>query len=206
RGCGVRRIVLAGSFEAPDPGDAPTSPYAAAKAASHIYARLFHAVYGLPVVQARIFMTYGPGQPSTKLLPTITREFLAGVAPRLVSPHRPVDWIYVDDVVDGLIALAEAPGVEGRVVDIGSGVLTTIGELAAVLQRLCGATVSAQIDAGAARGAERVAVADLAVTRTLIGWQPRLDLDAGLDRWVAHCRQREGRNDSSATNTDSRCP
>ncbi|MBL8376539.1 MAG: NAD-dependent epimerase/dehydratase family protein [Burkholderiales bacterium] len=206
RAHGVGRVILAASFEMPDPGQAPTSPYAAAKAASHVYGQLFHAVYGLPVTQARIFMAYGPGQPDAKLIPTITRDFLAGVAPRLASPQRSLDWIYIDDVIEGLLALAGAPGVEGRTVDIGSGVLTTIADLAAHIGRLCGAKVVAQVAAEAARGAERVAMADVAATRALIGWQPRVALDAGLSRWLDHCRERAGHNDIPAANIGIRYP
>ena len=60
---GCRRVVLAGSMEEPELGDAqaiPGSPYAAAKWASSAYARMFHALYQLPVVILRIFMVYGP--------------------------------------------------------------------------------------------------------------------------------------------------
>ena len=59
------RIVLTGSLEEPE-GDiesaVPASPYAAAKGAASTYARMFHALYGTPVVTARLFMVYGPGQ------------------------------------------------------------------------------------------------------------------------------------------------
>jgi len=65
----LRRLVLAGSLDEPAPGSQPASPYAAAKAASHVYADLFHSLYGVPLVIARIFMAYGPGQPSWKLIP-----------------------------------------------------------------------------------------------------------------------------------------
>ncbi len=60
---GCHRFVVAGSMEEPtDPLAAiPNSPYAAAKSASTAYARMFHALYDLPVVVLRLFMVYGPG-------------------------------------------------------------------------------------------------------------------------------------------------
>jgi len=113
------RMVLAGSFEEPDEVDtAPCSPYAAAKWAASGYARMFHALYQVPVVVAKIFMVYGPGQLDyTKLIPYVTLSLLRGEAPMLSSGARLVDWIYVDDVVDGLIGCAQAPGIEGRTVN-----------------------------------------------------------------------------------------
>src|SRR5208283_1348164 len=117
------RIVLAGSFEEPDEVDsAPCSPYAAAKWSASGYARMFHALYQVPVVIAKIFMVYGPGQwDHTKLIPYVTISLLRGEAPRLSSGVRLVDWIYVDDVVEGLIGCGQAPGIDGRTVELGSG-------------------------------------------------------------------------------------
>src|SRR5262249_14492192 len=60
---GCKRILLAGSLEEPEIGEAvPCSPYAAAKSAATAYARMFHSLYQLPVAVMRIFMVYGPGQ------------------------------------------------------------------------------------------------------------------------------------------------
>lgn len=76
---GCERVVLAGSLEEGGSGDAPASPYAAAKAASSAYARMFHNLYGTPVVNARLFMVYGPAQRDvTKLIPHVTLAMLRG--------------------------------------------------------------------------------------------------------------------------------
>ena len=81
---GEARVVLAGSMEEPDRDDpAPSSPYAAAKSAASAYARLFDQLYGLPVVNLRVFMVYGPGQrDDTKLIPYVISSLLRGEAPR----------------------------------------------------------------------------------------------------------------------------
>src|SRR5262249_8063133 len=105
---GCRRIVLAGSLEEPQPGEpfgAPGSPYAAAKLTASAYARMFYELYQTPVVVARLFMVYGPAQPDLrKLIPYITLALLRNEPIQLSSGVRPVDWIYVDDIVAGLIA------------------------------------------------------------------------------------------------------
>lgn len=185
---GVDRTILAGSMEEPEPGETPSSPYSASKAAATLYGQLFAALYRLPVVHARVYMVYGPGQRDpTKVVPASIRAALAGEAPRLSSGTRPVDWIYVDDVAEGLARLAEAPGVEGRRFDLGSGELVTVRALVERICALCGGPPPA-IGAIPDRPFERVRRADAAATLAATGWQARVGLDEGLRRTVAALR------------------
>ncbi len=122
---GCRRVVLTGSLAEPDPKNGelfPSAPYAAAKWASSGYARMFHALYQFPVVIARVFMVYGPAQQDlTKLIPYVTLSLLRGETPKITSGDRLVDWVYVSDVVEGFVALGQAPGIDGETLDLGSG-------------------------------------------------------------------------------------
>jgi nucleoside-diphosphate-sugar epimerase len=182
------RVVLAGSMEEPDFGDADAiaqSPYAAAKWAAHGYARLFHAIYDLSVVHLRIFMVYGPGQGDLrKLIPYVATSLLSGETPALTSGEREVDWVYVDDVVDAFVAAAVAPGVDGVSLDIGSGELVTVRDIASRITRLVGGRVEPEFGAVPARKLERVRVADPAIAAAAIGWRPQTSLDEGLARTV----------------------
>ena len=188
------RVLLAGSLEEGADGDTetpPASPYAAAKAASAAYGRMFHALYGLPVVNLRTFMTYGPAQrDGSKLIPYVTNSLLRGEPPRLSSGTREVDWIYVGDVVDAYLAAAVADGVEGTSIDIGSGDLVTIRSVVEQLVELAGGDVRAQFGAVPDRPMERVRRADVKATREAIGWQAAVALPDGLARTVAWFRER----------------
>jgi UDP-glucose 4-epimerase len=130
---GCERIVLASSSEEPQIIDGATfacSPYAAAKCSSTIYGRMFYQLFQLPVVIPRIFMTYGPNQKDVqKLVPFVVLHLLRGEAPKLSSGRRRADWIYVDDVVEGLLRAAITPGIEGCTFDLGSGSLVSVREL-----------------------------------------------------------------------------
>ena len=104
---GCRRLVMNASLEELTAYDAelrPVSPYAASKLAGTAYASMFHAAFAIPVVIVRIFMTYGPGQNTAKVIPHIIRALLRGQSPTLMNGDRQIDWIYVDDVVRGMIA------------------------------------------------------------------------------------------------------
>ena len=183
---GTGRLVLAGSFEEPDDQDpVPCSPYAAAKGAASGYARMFRALYQTKVVTAKISMVYGPGQADlTKLVPYVTTAFLRGERPKLSSGIRLVDWICVDDLVDGLIACAHASSADGRTVDLGSGELCSIREIVRQLRDLVPGAPEARFGAVPDRPLERLGKADVATSYELIGWKPSTTLQAGLRRTV----------------------
>jgi len=183
-----RRLVLIGSLAEPDFENGekfPSAPYAAAKWASSGYARMFHALYRLPVVIARVFMVYGPAQVDlTKLIPYATLAMLQGKRPKISSGGRLVDWIYVSDVVDGFVAMAEAAGVEGSTLDLGSGSLVSIRDLLGQLAALIGG--GARVDFGALpdRPLEPLRIAKPGDTFARIGWKPEVSLQEGLRRTV----------------------
>lgn len=190
----VSRVVLCGSLEEPESDDAtapPSSPYAISKAAATNYARLFHKLYDHPVVVARLFMVYGPGQWAlTKLIPSTIQTLLRGEAPKVSSGTRPVDWIYVDDVVAGILACALAPGVEGRRIDIGTGVLTTVRDVVELLAELIPHGQPPAFGTVPNRPAEQVRAARVDQSHALLGWRPNVELRDGLIRTVEWYRGR----------------
>jgi nucleoside-diphosphate-sugar epimerase len=189
-----RRVLLAGSLTEPEIENGerfPSSPYAAAKWASSGYARMFNALYRLPVVIARVFMVYGPGQMDlTKLVPYSTLSLLRQKSPKISSGGRLVDWIYVSDVVSGFLALAQASGVDGATLDLGSGSLVSIRELIEKLALSVGSGVKLEFDALPDRPFEPVRLAKTAETFERTGWQPQVSLPEGLERTVDWYRER----------------
>ena len=183
---GVEKTVLAGSLEEPDANDATpvaTSPYAASKWCASAYARTMHALYGARSAVARIFMVYGPGQQDlNKLVPYVCLSAARSEAPELMSGGREVDWVYIDDVVDGLIRLAQAGPDDGGYVDIGSGELVTTGDVAARVCSLAGTDVAPVLGAVPDRAMEQVRKADIDATSEILGWRPAVSIDAGLGR------------------------
>jgi UDP-glucose 4-epimerase len=186
---GCKRLILAGSLEEPEPGRVALSPSGAAKAASRIYAGMFHHVYGLPVVMARVFMAYGPGQPARKAMAECIRAMLAHTPVHLHDPQRQFDWIYIDDVVEGLIRAASATGVEGKSVDLGSGTLTSVLDIAEQIKMITGSSSPIHADSFPTRRHEHAPVADVLTAHTLLQWSPRTSLLTGLESTIRHCRE-----------------
>lgn len=179
-----RRIVIAQSSEEPlqlDGATIPCSPYAAAKWAGSAYGRMFHALFQTPVVMPRIFMTYGPDQKDlNKLVPYVTLALLRGQAPKLTSGSRLADWIYVEDVVEGLVRSALVPGLEGSAFDLGTGTLTSVREVAQVIGEIAAAGVELDFGSFPDRPLEQQRPADTTFATTRLSWAPRTSLRDGL--------------------------
>jgi nucleoside-diphosphate-sugar epimerase len=146
---------------------------------------MFHELYQTPVVIVRPFMTYGPGQDIRKLIPHIMLSLLQEEAPKLSSGQWQADWIYVDDVVDGFLAAAQVPDVEGHTVDLGSGVLVSIRAVVEQIVHLVGSHVEPLFGALPDRPLEQVRVADTASSYAMMGWEPSTPLIEGLKRTLA---------------------
>jgi UDP-glucose 4-epimerase len=209
---GCQRVVLAGSLEEPEPGPAdpiPSSPYSAAKWAASAYGRMFHRLYQSPVVILRTFMTYGPGQPVHKVIPATVLSLLQGQAPRLSSGWRKLDWVYVDDVIDGFLRAAHRPGLEGMTIDLGSGTALPIREVVTRIAHLIDPTVEPRYGALPDHPSSEVRVADIDATKAAIDWRPLTPLGKGLELTVNWFRthhktpMRDGAADITSTVTNA---
>ena len=184
--CG--RVVLVGSMDEPDAAGVedpvPASPYATAKWASVAYGRMFHRVYDTPVVIARTYMTYGPGQRASKLVPHVILSLLRNESPELANGERVADWVYIDDVIDGFVAVAGAPGVEGRTFDLGSGIPRSNRSVVEEIVALIGSEVEPSYGAIPARTSEPERVAIPNDSKAVLGWEANTTLREGLERTV----------------------
>jgi nucleoside-diphosphate-sugar epimerase len=190
---GAGRVLITRSLDEPSPSQpakAPSSPYAAAKAATGLYGRMFQQLYGLPVVMLRPFMTYGPGQKLHKVVPYAISSMLRGEAPRLSSGKRAVDWVYVQDVVSALVAAATRQEAIGKEIDVGSGELTSVFDVVREIQRLIPGAPEPSFGSVADRLNEEVRVADLRTAETSLGWRPTTPLRAGLSQTIEWYRAR----------------
>jgi nucleoside-diphosphate-sugar epimerase len=181
------RVVTMGSLEEPEPKQGeivPISPYSAAKWASSAYSRMFHHLYQTPVVLVRPFMTYGPRQPVHKIIPSVTLSLLKGEVPKLASGVREVDWIYVDDVIEGMLAAARVAGIEGYTFDLGSGNLVSIRSIVEQLTQIINPQIKPLFGALPDRPVEKVRAADVAYPFEKLGWQPQISLGKGLEATV----------------------
>jgi len=194
---GCTRLIVTGSLTEPPPGKsdtAPSSPYAAAKWAGAAFARMFHSLYRAPVVITRPYMAYGPRQHPSKLIPYTIASLAQGIAPKLSGGARAADWIYISDVIEGMVRAATAADVEGCTIEFGCGKLTSIRDVVRRLVAIMGSPIQPAFGALPDRPAEENRVADVGYAYAKLGWRPTVSLDDGLAATV-----RSFRNESKAT-------
>ncbi|NLE99425.1 MAG: NAD(P)-dependent oxidoreductase [Anaerolineales bacterium] len=189
----VRRVILVGTCheygqrETPEGLD-PCDFYAASKAAAWAFGRAFWRATGLPVVTVRLFQVYGPGQPERMLVPAAIRAALTGADFPTTPGEQQRDFIYITDVVDGLLAAAQAAGVDGQSLDLGTGVAQPVRGVVERIWELADAKGRALMGALPYRQGEAMRlVADADRTAALTGWRARTGLDLGLRQTIYEC-------------------
>ena len=173
----------------------PLCLYAIHKLTVEQYLKLYRQLFGIRYVIARVTNPYGPGQPRSRTAYGVVNRLihlaLSGeVLPIYGDGSQRRDYIYIDDAVGALCALAAAPGVEG-IYNVGSGVGTPLVDMAKAITRIAGSGRIEFIDWPPL--AEKVEtgdfVADITRIRGDIGWSPAVSLDEGLRRTVSHYRK-----------------
>ncbi len=179
----VRRIVVAGtSYEYGknrelDPGNV----YAASKVAAWAFCRMYYRAHGTPVVVARPFNVYGPGQTPRALIPSAIQAALSGHDFPTTPGEQRRDFIYIDDVIDGFLDVAAAAGIEGKTLDLGTGRATAVRNVVERIFALCCSDSRPNFGALPYRpGVVWELVADADQTMCLTGWQAKIGLDEGL--------------------------
>jgi UDP-glucose 4-epimerase len=194
RDAGVRRVVFTSSgavygeqAEQPvreDHVPNPQSPYAVSKLAAEYYVRTIGALWGIETVILRIFNAYGPGQNLPPSHPPVVPRFLhqalhGGSLVIFGSGGQTRDFVYVDDVVEALVAAATAADVDRRIINVGTGCETSVNDLAALVAKATGREVDL-LHSPAESGGVSHLCADLLVAGQLLGYEPRVDLLEGL--------------------------
>jgi nucleoside-diphosphate-sugar epimerase len=187
---GVGHIVAVGTCAEYRPSDEPLdevrsplkpgTPYARAKHELHRALCEQAGVAGARVAWARVFQSYGAGEPPTRLCSTLARRLAAGERVTLHTPQAVRDWIYVDDVATALLCLVAQRS--DMVVNVGTGIGHTVETVALTLAEMLGQRELVVAAVGKA-DAYGPLVADPSRLRSL-GWKPRVDLEAGLVRLI----------------------
>jgi UDP-glucose 4-epimerase len=160
------------------------------------YLRLYHTLFGLRYVVARVTNPYGPGQPRGRTAyGVINRMIQLAVADHVIPIFgdgiQRRDYIHVDDVVDAFVALASQQDADDRIFNVGTGSGTRLIDLASQVIALAGGgrvehvpwpPLAEQIETGDF-------IADVSRIRAEVGWQPSIDLATGLARTVAFYKE-----------------
>jgi NAD dependent epimerase/dehydratase len=171
------------------------SPYSASKIGADKMAESYHLSFGLPVATIRPFNTYGPRQSARAVIPTIISQVLKGNTLKLGSLTPTRDLNFVADTVEGFLQVALNQKAVGEVINIGHGREISVGDLAAKIMNILGKEVAIISDDQRIRPGksevERL-LADNSKARELLGWEPTVSLDQGLERTIAWINDNQG--------------
>jgi dTDP-glucose 4,6-dehydratase len=190
---------------------APSSPYAATKAAADLLCFSYRRTYGIPVLVTRSSNNYGPYQFPEKLIPLLIRNGLNGMELPIYGDGKQIrDWLYVEDNCRAILAVLEK-GQVGSIYNIGTSEERTNLD---VVEAICAAIAERKgLDSAKLKerirfvtdrpGHDRRYAIDTARVRNAIGWQPHMEFDRGLKQtvnwylehadWIAHVTSGEYR-------------
>jgi len=165
------------------------SPYSASKIAADKMAESFYLSFGLPVVTARPFNTYGPRQTVRAVIPTIASQLICGNNElKLGSLHPTRDFNFVTDTARGMLALSLCERAEGSAINIGSGEEWSIAK---TLELLCDITgskphiITDDLRIRPEKSEVQRLLADNTKIHQLTGWKTEISFIDGLRRTVA---------------------
>lgn len=165
-----------------------TTPYQITKMLGELYGNFFHHHFNLPVVKARFFNSYGPGEVPGQyrnVIPNFIFWALSGLPlPFTGSDEATRDFTYVMDIVDALLRAGYDGRAIGQEMNIASGREIRILELAERINKMTGNK------AGITRAPHRVwdtkkrLLASVDKARELIGYEPKMDFEEGLTNTI----------------------
>jgi UDP-glucose 4-epimerase len=167
----------------------PLTPYAVSKLAGEHYCVAFYESYGLPVSVVRYSNVYGPYQrPENPYCGVVSKFLISAYAGQPLSIHgdggQTRDYTFVDDAVDATLLAATHPRAEGEVFNVGTGVETSVHDLALAIGRVSGRTVTVEhIDRRDIDNIRR-RVVNIEKIRRMLRWSPQVTLERGLERTV----------------------
>jgi nucleoside-diphosphate-sugar epimerase len=192
----VKRIVFAASSSAygetptlpkvESMPPAPISPYGVTKYVGELYAQTFGRCYGLENVALRYFNIFGPrqdpGSPYSGVLSRFAAAFLEDTPPVIYGDgEQSRDFTYVENAVQANLLASEAPNVSGKVFNIGTGSRYTLNQTLELLRGHSGKNLQAQYDPPR-DGDIRDSQADITQARELLGYDPQVSFEEGLQR------------------------
>ena len=171
----------------------PLSTYAVSKLAADRLSFSLHKEQGIPVVILRQFNVYGPRETHPYIIPELISQLEKSNKLTLGNIEARRDFTYVEDAADGAIKLMETPGLEGEVINMGSGKDYSIREMAEIVAGLMGrGEPDISVDKKRLRPVdlERLCC-NYSKMNTLTGWEPKKSFKNGLKETIRFFEERE---------------
>ena len=168
------------------------SPYAAAKASAETYLKVANDELGLPTVRCRFTNVFGPRQltkSESGVIAIFTKLALQNKDLKIFGDGQQTrDFVFISDLVSGLIAAGQSEEANGGVYNLGIGVETSIAHLAERIRDLCKADIKIEFAGERAADFRRIKP-DLTLSKQILGYEPKVSLDEGLALYIDWYRE-----------------
>lgn len=183
-GCGVYGLDSKMPFKEHDISISLHTPYQVTKLLGELYTNYFHNLYGLPIVNARFFNVYGPGEVPGRYRNVIPNFFYWAMQGRALpitgDGTETRDWTYVDDIVDGLLAMGVRDEAIGEAINLGSGTEHRVIDMANMINELVGNDAGVEFVSRRSWDVKRRLLSSIGKARKLLGYEPSVKFEDGL--------------------------
>lgn len=171
----------------------PTSVYAVSKQDQEQYCLAVGRAYTIPTVAFRYFNVYGPRQalsnPYTGICAIFSSRLMNDQAPTIFEDGEQTrDFVNVKDIVRANLLALETSGGDYQTFNIGTGRPTSVNQIASLLAEGLGKDIGANVVGKYREGDIRHCVADISKARKMLGYEPSVTLEDGLDELLAWIR------------------
>ena len=167
----------------------PTTLYGATKAAGSVIANYFRSVAHLDVCVARPFSVYGPREHQNRFVPYVITAALAGRPIEMSSGAQRRDYLYVDDLAEGLARLAGHEGSLPEALNFAGPEEHTLLDIATIAVEIVGSRVPLRAGVRIENPGDRpIFLGDGRLARETLGWRPAHDLRSGMAKTAAWYR------------------
>lgn len=183
-GCGVYGLDSEMPFIESDISISLHTPYQVTKLIGELYTNYFYNLYGLPIVNARFFNVFGPGEVPGKYRNVIP-NFIYWSMNKQALPitgdgSETRDWTYVDDIVDGLMRMGVIEEAIGEAINLGSGVETKVIDMANMVNELTGNKDGIAYVARRDWDAKTRLLSSISKAEQILGYRPQVNFKKGL--------------------------
>ena len=166
----------------------PRSPYAVSKLSAEYYVRTIGDLWEIETVCLRVFNAYGPGQPlppsHPPVIPYCLRQAMDnGTIVIHGNGEQTRDYVFIEDVVDAMVAASFAEKINRLIINVGSGKETSVNEIVKTVKDLTGTKPEIVVNKSHDSGPSRMC-ADLALATKILGYHPKVNLKEGLIRII----------------------
>lgn len=185
-GCGVYGLESKMPFEEHDVSISLHTPYQVTKLLGELYTNYFHNLYDLPIVNARFFNVFGPGEVPGKyrnVIPNFMHWSMNSLPlPITGDGSETRDWTYVDDIINGLLSMGIKEEAVGEAINLGSGKDQRVIDMANIVNKVTGNESGVAYMERRDWDVKTKLLSSIDKAKKLLDYKPQINFEGGIEK------------------------